>query len=176
MALWVCGGEGGCGTKYAVGLSRCPRCHNTEFFEDGDPMAKISRRGGASDKTLPTPEVESAAAAETDPAPEAAADQPEIATSTDSTPEPEPMDITEHMAGPAEPVAEGGEEPSAGNNSSASTGPQPTTSEPSSKPRRKPARTTANRSTPDLTGGSSAPSTAGEKTEATSASDGGEPS
>ena len=54
MALWVCGGEGGCGTKYAVGLFRCPRCHNTEFFEDGDPMAKISRHGGASDKTLPT--------------------------------------------------------------------------------------------------------------------------
>jgi hypothetical protein len=39
MALWVCAGTGGCGTKYAVGLSRCPRCHNTEFFEDGDPMA-----------------------------------------------------------------------------------------------------------------------------------------
>lgn len=56
MALWVCAGEGGCGTKYAVGLSRCPRCHNTEFHEDGDPMAKITRHGGASDKTLPEPE------------------------------------------------------------------------------------------------------------------------
>lgn len=163
MALWVCGGGGGCGTKYAVGLSRCPRCHNTEFFEDGDPMAKISRHGGASDKTVPTPEVENAAAAETDPTPEAAADQTE----------PEPLDITEHMAGPAEPAAvEGGEESSPGSSSSASTGPQPTTFEPSSKSRRKPARRTASPSGPDLTDDSSAPSTAGEKTEATSASDG----
>src|SRR5512139_2325140 len=54
MALWVCTK---CTTKYAVGLFKCPRCLNTEFFEDGDPMAKITRHGGASDKTLPAPEV-----------------------------------------------------------------------------------------------------------------------
>lgn len=72
MALWVCGGEGGCGTKYAVGLFRCPRCHNTAFFEDGeDPMGKISRHGGASVAS------EVAAAAEPVPADAAAADQPE---------------------------------------------------------------------------------------------------
>lgn len=149
MALWVCGGEAGCGTKYAVGLFRCPRCHNTEFFEDGDPMAKISRHGGATDKTLPPAE------------PEAAADE---AAS-------EPLDVTEYLAAAPEPVVEGGEESSPGSSSSASTDPQPTTSEPSSKGRRKPARKTASRSTPDLTDSSSAPSTAGDQTEATSAAD-----
>lgn len=97
MALWVCAGPEGCGTKYAVGLFTCPRCHNTEFFEDGDPMAKISRHSGASDKTLP----ENAAAAETVPAFEAAADQPGRVT--------EPLDVTEHLAGPSEPVEVGGE-------------------------------------------------------------------
>ncbi|MET8475426.1 SAP domain-containing protein [Streptomyces sp. NPDC006422] len=57
MALWVCAGEAGCGTKYAVGLSRCPRCHGTDFYEDGDSMAKITRHGGASDATLPVSEL-----------------------------------------------------------------------------------------------------------------------
>lgn len=158
MALWVCGGSDGCGTKYAVGLFRCPRCHNTEFFEDGDPMAKISRAGGASDKTLPVPEPESAAAAEPDPTPAAAADHTE----------PEALDVTEDMAGPAEPVAEGGESPSPGSSSSASTEKQQPTSEPSSKPRRKPARGTASRSSRSRTEtDSSAPSTAtgGPKTD-----------
>lgn len=169
MALWVCGGEAGCGTKYAVGLFRCPRCHNTEFFEDGDPMGKISRHGGASVKTLPVPDTEDAAAAETDPVPEAAADQPE----PEGAPAVEPLDVTEHLAAPAEPVAEqeGGESSSPGSSSSASTEkPQPT-SAPSSKPRRKPARTTANRSTKDQTENSSAPSTAGGQETGTSAAD-----
>lgn len=52
MALWVCGGESGCGTKYAVGLFRCPRCHSTKFHEEGS-MPKITRHGGPTDKTLP---------------------------------------------------------------------------------------------------------------------------
>jgi hypothetical protein len=175
MALWVCGGEGGCGTKYAVGLSRCPRCHNTEFFEDGDPMAKISRHGGASDKTVPTPEVESAAAAEADPAPEAAADQPEIAALADvmsAVGGEVPAGLAEGLPEAAPVVEEGGEEPSPGSSSSASTGPQPTTSGPSSKPRRKRAPTTASRSEQGLTESSSAPSTASGQTEVTSASDG----
>jgi hypothetical protein len=43
-------------------------------------MAKISQHGGASDKTLPVPDTEDAAAAETVPVPEAAADQPEPET------------------------------------------------------------------------------------------------
>lgn len=96
MALWVCGGEGGCGTKYAVGLSRCPRCHNTEFFEDGDPMAKISRHGGASDDTLPVAEPE------TDDSPE-----PKL----DDEPTVDPLDVTESLAGSAGPAPEeGGDE------------------------------------------------------------------
>lgn len=44
MALWVCEG---CTTKYAVGLSRCPRCLSTDFHEEGS-MPKSTRHGGAS--------------------------------------------------------------------------------------------------------------------------------
>lgn len=44
MALWVCLG---CTTKYAVGLSRCPRCHGTDFEEEG-AMPKITVAGGPS--------------------------------------------------------------------------------------------------------------------------------
>lgn len=182
MALWVCAGEGGCGTKYAVGLFRCPRCHNIEFFEDGDPMAKITRHGGPSDKTVLVPE--SAAAAEPVSVDEAAADQPE-------TP-----DITEHMAGPAQPVEvrgehgpelvdppfgsavfpavtdeEGGEGSSLGSSSSASTEKPPTNSEPSSKTRPRRARKTANPSGKDRTESDSVPSMAGEKTDGTSTPD-----
>lgn len=61
MALWLCEGtyDGDpCGTLYAVGLFRCPRCHSTRFHEFGSvpedeehPMAKISRHGGPSDAT-----------------------------------------------------------------------------------------------------------------------------
>lgn len=168
MALWVCAGEGGCGTKYAVGLFRCPRCHNTEFFEDGDPMAKITRHGGPSDKTLPVPE--SAAAAEPVSAGAAAADHAEA------------LDVTEHVAGPAQPVevrgehgpelveTEGGEESSPGSNSSASTETQPTNSEPSSKTRPRRARKTANPSEKDPTASSTAPSTAGDQESGTSTS------
>ncbi|WP_405960818.1 hypothetical protein OG235_28035 [Streptomyces sp. NBC_00024] len=170
MALWVCGGGAGCGTKYAVGLFRCPRCHNDEFYEDGDPMAKISRNGGASTDTAPAPEPEAV---------DASAPEPDA----EEGPAAEPLDVTEHMAGPAQPAevrgehgpelaeTEGGEESSPGSSSSASTEkPQPT-SEPSSKPRRKPARTTASRSSKDQTENSSAPSTACGQETGTSAAD-----
>lgn len=154
MALWVCGGEAGCGTKYAVGLFRCPRCHNTAFYEDGDPMAKITVHGGASDATLPAvPDTETAAAA---PAPNAAA-----------APEPD----TAPHAGPGPQREEGGEGPSLGSSSSASTGTPPSSSEPSSKPSRKPARKTASRSAKDRTESSSAPSTDGPSEAETSPTD-----
>jgi hypothetical protein len=45
MARWRCGGRDGCGTVYALKLSRCPRCHGSSFEED-ESMAKISRHGG----------------------------------------------------------------------------------------------------------------------------------
>lgn len=93
MALWVCGGEDGCGTKYAVGLSRCPRCHNTEFYEDGDPMAKITRHGGASDVTAPAPEAEAA--------PELLVGEPDPELF-----EPEASDVAESTDGPADPLPE----------------------------------------------------------------------
>jgi hypothetical protein len=171
MALWVCGGEGGCGTKYAVGLSRCPRCHNTKFFEDGDPMAKISRYGGASDKTLPAPEPESDAAAETVPTPEAAADQPEIASPADVMSEAGAETGEGLAAGLPEPSPEGGESSSPGSSSSASTGAQQTNSEPSSKPTPKRARKTASRFGQGRTESSSAPSTDGGRETGTSAAD-----
>jgi hypothetical protein len=180
MALWVCGGEAGCGTKYAVGLFRCPRCHNTEFFEDGDPMAKITRHGGASDKTLPT--TEDAAAAETDPAPEAAADQPEARVAEGEYVLSQEA-LREHARNLVEPdfteslarrEAEGGEGSSPGSSSSASTEPQPTSSEPSVKSRRKPARTTGSRSSKGLTESGSVPSTDGPKTDESSTADGAE--
>lgn len=176
MALWVCGGEAGCGTKYAVGLFRCPRCHNTEFFEDGDPMGKISRHGGAS----VVPEV--AAVAEPVSADAATADQPERAVEDvqgeQGSELVEPLDVTEHVAGLATPVAEEerGEGSSPGSSSSASTEPQPTNSEPNVKPRRKPARKTASRSETGRTESDSASSMAGAKTDESSASDGGEES
>lgn len=55
MTLWRCDGATGpgggpCNTLYAVGLSRCPRCHSTEFHEEGS-MPKITRGGGPSDAT-----------------------------------------------------------------------------------------------------------------------------
>ena len=143
MALWVCGGEAGCGTKYAVGLFRCPRCRNEEFYEDGDPMAKISRNGGAS---VDEPDT---ASAEPEPLPE-------------SDPQPETVEV---------PEVEGGEESSPGSSSSASTETPQLSSEPSSKPTRKPARTTGSRSGKARTGSSSAPSTDGGPETDTSAAD-----
>ncbi|MEV4861437.1 hypothetical protein [Streptomyces ossamyceticus] len=170
MALWVCGGEAGCGTKYAVGLFRCPRCHNTEFFEDGDPMGKISRHGGAS--VVP----EDAAVAEPVPTEAAAADQPEpAAEDVQGEHGPELVDLPDSGAVfPTAAVEEGGEESSLGSSSSASTEPQPTNSEPSVKPRRKPARTTGSRSGKGLTESGSASSTDGTKTDESSTADGSE--
>jgi hypothetical protein len=175
MALWVCAGDNGCGTKYAVGLFRCPRCHNTEFHEDGDPMAKITRHGGASDKTLPAP-TQDAAAAETEPTPEAAADQTETASPADVMFEAgaettegltDGLDVTPWL----KTEEEGGEESSPGSSSSASTEKPPTPPEPSSKPTRKPARRTASRTAPARTDSSSAPSTVTGQTAPTSAAD-----
>jgi hypothetical protein len=151
MALWVCGGEVGCGTKYAVGLSRCPRCHNTEFFEDGDPMAKITRHGGASDHTVPAPDEEAEAVD---------AQAPEAEEAPAAVPEPE--------------EEEGGEESSPGSSSSASTETPEQNSEPSSKPIPKRARTTGSRSRKAQTETSSVDGTDGAPETGTSAADGTE--
>lgn len=157
MALWVCSGEVGCGTKYAVGLFRCPRCHNREFYEDGD-MAKITRHGGASDKTLPVPEQEPEAAdAETAPVPSSIIQTDEV--------------LSEEDVAALRAEHEGGEEPSPGSSSPASTEKPPTSSELSSKPTRKRARTTASRSGPARTESSSASGTAGGPEADTSAAD-----
>lgn len=159
MTLWVCAGSEGCGTKYAVGLFRCPRCHNTEFFEDGDPMAKITRHGGASDKTLPVTE---------QPADKAEPEHVEFL----GEPGPELVDLpVGAQVYPTSPDSEGGEESSPGSSSSASTEKPQTNSEPSSKPRPKRARKTASRSGQGLTESGSASSTDGEKTDESSTAD-----
>lgn len=173
MALWVCGGEAGCGTKYAVGLFRCPRCHNTAFYEDGDPMAKITRHGGASHCTQSEPDTETEAIDA--PAPE-----------HDEAQDTEPPDVTEHVAGSAHPAevrgehgpelaeTEGGEESSPGSSSSASTEkPQPT-SEPSEPQTPSPAPTTASRSAKGRTAKRTARGTAGGQETGASATDGTE--
>lgn len=169
MALWVCGGEAGCGTKYAVGLFRCPRCHNTAFYEDGDPMAKITRHGGASDKTLPEPEVRGEHGPELVDLPvgERVVSTEALREHAQNLVEP---DFSESLARREE---KGGEESSPGSSSSASTEMQPPSSEPSSKPTPKRARKTASRSVQARTENSSVPSTDGDPTEATSAADGG---
>jgi hypothetical protein len=159
VALNVCSG---CTTKFAVGLPRCPHCGSTEYVEDGDPMAKISRHGGASDKTLPVPEPEAEAVDVT---------APETSAELDG------LDVTEYLAGPVEPASEteGGEEPSPGSSSSASTEMPRPNSEPSKSTRRKPARKTVSRSGQGPTESSSAPSTGGDPetgTSATTAPDG----
>lgn len=102
---------------------------------DGDPMSpKITRLGGASNKHDP----ENAAAAETDPTPEAAADQPEPAdTDPDATAE------------------EGGEEPSPGSSSSTSTE-KPSDTPATSKPAPRKRTQAASRSTKARTESSSA--------------------
>jgi hypothetical protein len=144
MALWVCGGEAGCGTKYAVGLFRCPRCHNTAFHEDGDPMAKITRHGGASDATLP----------ETD------------TDDVEPAPDPEPEDVP---AVEPETDTEGGDGPSLGSSSSASTETPEQKPEPSEQPTPSPAPTTGSRSSKGRTARRSASGTDGGQETGTSA-------
>lgn len=103
----------------------------TVVESDGEVMPKITRLGGASNKRDP----ESAAAVETEPTPETAADQPEV------------LDVTEYIAGPAQLVeTEGGEESSHGSSSSTSTE-KPSTTPEKSKPAPRKRTQAASRST-----------------------------
>jgi len=141
MALNVCNS---CTTKFAVGLPRCPHCASTDFREDGQ-MAKITAHGGPSDKTL-----------------------------TADTPEPDALLAPaedDALAAEPEPVAEGGEEPSPGTSSSASTETPQSNSELSEPSSPKRARKTASRSSKAQTESSSADSTDGAKTDELSAAD-----
>lgn len=92
MALNACTS---CTTKFAVGLPKCPHCGSTEFVEDGDVMAKITRHGGASDNTVPEPEAEAEAVEA--PAPET--EEPPAAA-----PEPEP--VRDEAGEPEQPAAD----------------------------------------------------------------------
>lgn len=165
MALWICDD---CTTAYAVGLTRCPRCHGTSFHEEGT-MPKISRAAGASHATRSDePEEPARVAAEGEHGPERVwepGDSPILPPAPDESypPDAVPLDETSDE--------EGGEEPSPGNSSETSPEKQPTSSEPSSPGPRKRARKTANRSPKAPTGGSSAPSTDGDPTVDTSEPD-----
>ena len=190
MALWVCGGEAGCGTKYAVGLFRCPRCHNTAFYEDGDPMAKITRHGGASDKTVPAPaEPTSGAVVEDGPTPATAADPTDGLRDDPGTGVPMQAvsdELEGDGSGRALPPApddaygpdavplEGGESSSPGSSSETSTEKPPTSPETSAPATPKRARTTGSRSSKARTGDSSARSMGGGREAGTSAADSGD--
>lgn len=154
MALWVCTV---CTTKYRVALFLCPRCHNTEFHEEGDPMAKITRHGGASNKTVPSPE--------------AGAAPKHVAPLLEATPGEALPPVPDEAYAPDSVPLEGGEESSPGSSSSASSAKPPTSSEPSKPARRKPVRMTGSRSAKARTESSSARLTVGEKTDPTSGPD-----
>ncbi len=129
-------------------------------------MAKISRHGGASDKTLPAePEMRESPGTGV---PMQAVEGDEL--TGDGSGEALPP-VPDEEYGPDAVPLEGGEQSSPGSSSSASTEkPQPT-SEPSSKPTPKRARKTASRSAKGQTETSSAPSTDGAPEDATSAAD-----
>ncbi|MFD5631589.1 hypothetical protein [Streptomyces sp. NPDC127072] len=144
-------------------------------------MAKITRNGGVSeDATLPAEE--DAAAAESDPAPPAAADQSEadVPEQREDPGTGEPMqavdgdELTGDGSGRSLPPVEdeGGEESSPGSSSSASTETPPPSSGPSEQQSPKPARTTGSRSGKGRTTRSSAPSADGDQTAGESETDG----
>jgi len=129
----------GCTTRYSVGAARCPHCGSTDYVEEGqEPMPKITVHGGPSIAGASV--VGGSWSNEGDP---------------DGWPGPEQGD-------------EGSEEPSA--SSSSETSPEKPSSEPKTSEAETPkrARTTGSRSTKARTGSSSARSTAGDQTEATS--------
>lgn len=143
---------------------------------DGDSMSpKITRKGGASNKRDP----ENAAAAEPEPTPEAAADQPERFADGGLVASPEALreharnlvepDFSESLAQAEadETAEEGGEEPSPGSSSSTSTEKPSDMPEPSKPTPRKRTRA-ASRSIKARTENSSAssPDTSGPETDA----------
>jgi len=129
MALWVCTG---CTTKYAVGLTRCPRCHVTEFVEDGQPMPKNTVDTGVSHEAAEPGQPGYVGGQAPEPARKPAKASKAAAAA------PAAPDVT------AEP--EGGEEPSPGNSSQTSDEKQTTSQQTSENAARKPARTTGSRS------------------------------
>lgn len=130
----------GCTTVYAVGAPRCPHCGSSEYVEQGAEMPKITRHEGAS--------VFGASV---------------VGGSWSDTDAPDAWPAGEEAA------AEGGEDVSAGTDSSTSAETRGSEPEPGSKPARSPARTTGSRSSKARTGkGSSVRTTDGGQTEATS--------
>jgi hypothetical protein len=185
MGAWLCGG---CGTRYRVSLSRCPRCTGTTFQQEGT-MPKISKNSGAT----------YAGAGEDGDSPPA----PAATELVDVTPmDRDPVNDPEYIEVPAraelkgehgpelvvppeggavvpapgtEPDAEqqeGGEQPSPGDSSSTSTEKPEPKQKQSAAPRRNRARTTGSRSGAGQTDSSTARSTGGGQTGPSSATDG----
>jgi hypothetical protein len=160
MALNECGD---CTTPFAVGLPRCPHCRSTNFAEQGQNMPKITVHGGATNADEPQPVT--VMVGEPGPELELPFGGSAITTSgawADEDPEPD--------AAEAETEAPE-EESSPGSSSSPSSETPPIEPETNKPARRSPARKTASRSKKAPTDDSSAPGTAGDQTEATSAAD-----
>lgn len=87
MTLWRCGN---CKALFAVGLTRCPQCHGTDWIEEGK-VPKISRSEGATS-------YDRAAA-------QAAAEAKEEAPTTEGVAVTEPTEV-ESETGTPEPPAE----------------------------------------------------------------------
>src|SRR5690349_7964990 len=136
MTLWVCTG---CTTKYAVGLSRCPRCHGTDFVEDGQPMPKNTVDTGVSHDGA-------------EPGQPGYVEEP--------APEPAAVLKADEDQDDAE-AADGEEESSPGNSSETSPEKQPPTSPTTDSESPPPAPTTANPSKKGRAGSGHAGSTAG---------------
>lgn len=127
-----------CTSRYSVGAVRCPQCGGSDHVEEGQNMPKITVHGGPSI---------------------AGASVTGGSWSDEGDPDVWPEQPAEE---------EGGEESSPGNSSSTSAETPPSDTEPSEKPTRSPARKTASRSKKARTASSSARSTDGDPTEATS--------
>jgi hypothetical protein len=136
-------------------------------------MAKTTKHGGASDKTLPVP----AAVVQTEE-PLTVKQADEVREAVLAGDDPLPHGATGGLIGPdlSESLArlgeEGGESSSPGSSSSASTPKQPTTSEPSKPATQSRARRTGNRSAKGRTESSTASGTAGVPETGTSETDG----
>lgn len=160
MALWVCEG---CGTRYAVGLSSCPRCRSKAFHEEGASVPKITVHGGATNADVTVQQAVEQVAAQP-PLTEGDMDR------SGPTPQPEGEGKASGAAkadpDPTPASEEEGDPPSAGSSSDPSSpstppsGTQPEADDPS------PAPTAANRFSTAQPEPDSADSTGGTKAEA----------
>ena len=100
MALWVCLA---CGTRYAVGLPRCPHCLSADHEEDGVPKittAGVSFPAGPPEQEPPGPTPPGPV---TTPGPDLT--PPESLPASSAPAEPEPAPAPKPAPAPAPKVA-----------------------------------------------------------------------